>query len=654
MAREFDRFVAAPIGTGLAVADSGLTLTTTLPSLDIQRTARGAIAHSTGQHGVEFAFWGDAALAAAIGLVQSSSPLTSAVGQASNSVGWRLDTGEVLLDGTVVATGLTIPTKQQIVGVVFDEQPGGNYVAEFYLGTTMVHSQALSAGASWYFAVSLQAAAAATLFVAVNAGQWPALSPAAQTGWQPAVTYPLTVSIADAHYLSTPTDYPPNHRYEGVIADAGIETIAEVGFWPWSTPTSPRSGAAQFTVRDTSGILDAVDVDTTVSLRLVDAHGSLADGVLLGRYVVDAIDPESDGRWRVRLRDAHDDLDEPVNPGVFLPNIPQLAWKPQPLVLGACASVPYLPANGDGTVGFLADAPLSEVSVVLDRGDALEAGQWSMYGGNQVLLLSPPLGPTVCDVSSIGAGMAPGTLQQMLHQIYSRIRKWSWSSADAAAIDTATGYAGIGFFSESSVSARSATDAMLASYGAAYWKAPDGNLRFVRLIDPDTATAALTLDAASLGEDLLRVPDLAPNLTRRMGYRPNGAPMSAGDFVTDLVDVPVQRRQELMGLYRGLVYSAKPLASRYVAADRRDAMISFFWRQEDAQAEIDRICGLYAVDRYFYRWNIVGQPALTVLPGQVVRVVYPGHGFETGRNLFVAGVQQNRSTGRLSLRLWGA
>ena len=656
MAREYARFASAPIGPGLYADHDGLMLTMLAADLSVNRTARGTVAHSSGSHGVEFVFWGDDALIAAVGLVQASTSLSTFVGNDVGSVGWRFDTGRIALDGTQQAIGITAPVKGGIVGVCFREAAGAAFFADFYRGTTLIHSQSLSAGPSWYFAVSLASTTAGGLVCAVNAGQWPALTAAARAGWQPTPVSVSTLRLSDVHYLTAPTDDPSNTRYEGFIAPSGLDLLSEVGFWPWADAVSPRGGSAQFSVYTPEGLFDAVaGEDVAVAIKTVDAQGALASATQLGRFVLDSVEVEADARMRVRLRDAHDDLDEPVNPGVFLPSIPQLAWQPQPLVIGAVASVPLLPANNDGTVGFMADAPIAAVDAVLDRGDALEAGTWSLTSGNQLLLESPPLGPVIADVSTIGAGMVPASLQLALHQVFSRVRKSAWSSADAAAIDAATGYAGIGYYVGSGAqSARQARDTMLASYGSAAYQATDGTVRCVRLVDPDAVAHSLELDPALLGEDLVVVPDAAPNLTRRMAYRPNAAPMEAGEFVTDLVDVPMQRRQELMGLYRGLVYSARPLAARYAAAERRPPFISLFWHAQDAQSEIDRICGLYAVERNFYRWSIAGQPSLALVPGQIVRVSYPRYGLAAGRNLLVAGIQRNPVTGRVTLRMWGA
>lgn len=658
MARVFDRFDDTTIGPDLIATDGGLLLSTSADALSISRTARGSVFHNAGVHGVELTFYGDAALVAAIGLAQETAVLSAAVGATADSVGWRLDLGEVKLDGATVLTGLPIPAKGDIVAVMLAEEPGPDFYARFYLDGALVGTVALTAGPAWAFAASLSAPVAGELTAALNAGQWPARGDAAYAGWRPVEVATETVRLADMHWMTANDDSPANTRYEGRIASAGVELLQSVGFWPWQDAVSPRGAAAVVTAYDPQGLLAALDVDGTVRVRVRTgaAAGTLAEADDVAQLVLDGIEVIGDDMVRLRLRDAHDDLDEPINPGVFLPNIAALAWQPQPLVIGAVCSVPLLAANGDGTVGFLADSPLAEVSAVLDRGDALEPGTWSVAPGDQQLLLeSPPLGPVLADVSSIGAGMSPATLQQAMHQVFSRIRKSSWNDLDAESIDTATEYQGIGYYVGGAVaSARQARDAMLANYGAACWQDASGLLRFSRLIDPETVAADVDLPQSMVMEDMTWVYDSAPNLTRRMGYQPNAARMSASDFVTDLVDVPMSRRIELMRPYRGMVYSSVPLHFRYAAAERRQPFPSMFFSRADAQAELDRICGLYSVQRRFYSWRGQSQSALSLTPGMVVNVRYDRYGLEGGRNMLVVSVQRNPSTGRFSLRLWGA
>src|SRR5690606_37620305 len=217
------------------------------------------------------------------------------------------------------------------------------------------------------------------------------------------------------------------------------------------------------TVQDV-GVLDSLAAQDVAGVPVAVRLAVGGVPVDVARFALDRIETLDDGRKALHLRDAHDDLDEPANPGQFLPAISALAWRTQPMVIGAVASIPYLGANSDGSVGWLADAPLAHVSAVLDRGDPMGPGTWTLASdGQQILVEQPPVGPVVVDASSIGPGMQPASLQEALHELFDRIGKAAWSSADAAAIDTATGYAGIGFYAGDRVTVREALAAILPS-----------------------------------------------------------------------------------------------------------------------------------------------------------------------------------------------
>ncbi|MGR4897521.1 hypothetical protein ACIPR8_19980, partial [Stenotrophomonas sp. LARHCG68] len=196
--------------------------------------------------------------------------------------------------------------------------------------------------------------------------------------------------------------------------------------------------------------------------------------------------------------------------------------------------------------------------------------------------------------------------------------------------------------------------AILPSYGAGMYQAPDGVLRVARVVAPESvAVPAFEVIADDLAEDLIALPDDAPNLTRRFAYRPNAQALGAADLVSDLVDVPQARRDELTSLFRGQVYAAGPLHPHYRHADVAAPFVSLFWGQGDAQAEADRIVGLYAVMRHFFVLTIRGDQQLDVQPGQVGRVTYPRYGLENGKNVFVRSVERNPTTGDVVLNVWG-
>lgn len=646
------RFASLPIGPGLAALDGGVTLTTTVNAANLNRTARSDVARSSGVVGAEFTFWGDAALLGAIGVVQAGASLAVMVGADAQGVGWRLDDGKVYVGNSQVASGLPAVAKGDIVGVRVDLDAD---TVSFYKGSTLVHSRALPVtGSSWHFAVSMGSAVAGELACAVNSGQWQAAGAAAAAGWDVAPPAPLRIRLSDLDWLDE-----AHSRWEGVVAVQGMQTYAALSFWPWGGNQGAQGGNAQLEVLDPAGVLPA-DADLAglpVAVMLADTAGTLAAATPVARFVVDHVEVRDDVRKLLVLRDAHDDLDRPINRGVFLPSIPALAWRPMPAMIGAVASIPVLLANSDGSVGFLADVGLASVTAVYDRGDPLAPGDWSLDpSGQQLLLANTPVGPVTADGSSIGAGPSPATLQQAITDILGRAGVGAVALGDAAAIDAATGYQGIGYYAGDEQTARQALDRLLPSYGASRWQDGAGALRIARVVDPDTVAdvdLAFDLTGNDLAADLARVPDEAPNLSRRMAYRPNAYIHGAGDLVTDLVDVPPQRRIELTSPTRGIAYSGAPLAERYRHADTAAAVVSCHWRAEDAQAEIDRVCALYAVPRYFYTAPVV-DPDLEVAPGQVGRIAYPQHGMAAGRKLLVVDVLRNPVSGETTLTLWGA
>lgn len=653
------RFATTPIGTGLAALDGGLTLTTLIDAANLARTARSDIALSTGTHGAEFVLWGDADLLAAIGVVKAGVDLDKMVGSDANGVGWRLDAGTVVYNNVAVASGLAVPDKGDIVGVrvLLDTD-----TIEFYNGTTLVHSRALPAsGAPWYFAMSLGSAVAGELVAAVNSGQWRPAGPAAQAGWEAAPAAGIDLRLSDIDYLTAAGDTPAHARHEGIVDTSGIETYQQIHFWPWGGEPPAQGGNAQVQLLDADGLLDALaedDIDgVAVDVRMGTLDGTLAGSDAVARFTTDHLEVIDDSRKTLHLRDAHDALDKPLSRVVFLPSLQALSWRPVPVVIGAVMSVPAIAATEDGSVAFLCDAPLASVSAAYDRGDPLEDADWSLDpSAQQLLLASAPLGPVTADVSSTGIG-TPATLAQALADAFGRVGISAWQSDDADAIDTATGYAGIGYYAGAEETARVAINAMLPSYGAGWYQDSDGVIRLARVIDPDTADdgdLAFDLQASDLAADLGVVPDMAPNLSRRIGYQLNAYVYRAGELVTDLLDVTPARRVQLMSPFRLQAYSAVPMAARYRHADAAPPMLSCLFDAADAQAEIDRICSLYAVPRFFYRWAVRGDASIAPKPGDVGRITYPRYGLAAGMKVLVRDIQRNPATGDAILTLWGA
>ena len=260
--------------------------------------------------------------------------------------------------------------------------------------------------------------------------------------------------------------------------------------------------------------------------------------------------------------------------------------------------------------------------------------------------------------------LVPATLQAIkladyLHQILD-VRAAdvgaAWSLADAQAIDTATGYAGIGVYLGGGETIAQTLDMALASYTACKWCDGAGTIRITRMIAPESVAEvdrAGTIDINALDGDLVPMMDVAPGLTTQMGVRRNCALPSDGDLVAASVNFPLSVRQSMLRTFQQTASSAQPLAGAYRHALYAAPVASCFDQQADGQAEIDRICGIYAQPRWFY----AGPVFLDALPGldlgQVWTLVYPKYGLASGKPVMIIDYQPDLLAGTANIICWG-
>lgn len=232
----------------------------------------------------------------------------------------------------------------------------------------------------------------------------------------------------------------------------------------------------------------------------------------------------------------------------------------------------------------------------------------------------------------------------------------SWSVEDAQAIDTATGYAGLGVYLAGGETIAQALDMALASYTACKWADGSGKLRFTRLFAPEsvaTGARAGAIDTNALGGDLVPALDTAPGLTTQMGVRRNWASFSDGDLVTASLNFPLAVRQSMLRGFQQVASTAQPLAGAYRHALYAPPVASCFDQQADGQAEIDRVAALYTVPRWFYAATV----ELEALPGldlgQVWTLTYPKYGLDTGKPVMVIDFEPDLLANTANIILWG-
>jgi hypothetical protein len=295
MTDTFGRFAATPIGPLLAARDGGLTLATT-GATTLASHARSDFGLDAGTVGVEFAVWGDDAVAALVGFATGPAALNKALGADLASIGWDLAAGRLLQAGGAIATGLPTATHGDIVGlqVVFSTPRQ----LRLYLNGAQILVRELQLSGPLFFAASLAATKAGGLCLAVNAGQWGPRSDAAAAGWRLPSSTASPTRLADVDWLSAPGDSPANVRYEGLVAE-GVNLIQELAFWPWGGDPVSQAAAAECVLVDAEGLLDGMAgtgaSGSSVQILLAPESGMRADAVPAFRCAIEQIEINDDG-----------------------------------------------------------------------------------------------------------------------------------------------------------------------------------------------------------------------------------------------------------------------------------------------------------------------------------------------------------------------
>jgi hypothetical protein len=171
-----------------------------------------------------------------------------------------------------------------------------------------------------------------------------------------------------------------------------------------------------------------------------------------------------------------------------------------------------------------------------------------------------------------------------------------YSSADAQAIDAATGYK-IGLHYDEAPNVLDMLTEVADQWGAVFFTDSTGQIRLRRLTDPDEGTDPVMVAFDESCIDVLSIQienDLAPGLTTKFGGRPNCRPFaSAGDFVTDDVTVPPSLREQLLAPCQYFIDSSVSLARQYDKARTRDRRIYRMDEYDQVVAEGNRSTGLF-------------------------------------------------------------
>ncbi len=248
-----------------------------------------------------------------------------------------------------------------------------------------------------------------------------------------------------------------------------------------------------------------------------------------------------------------------------------------------------------------------------------------------------------------------------------------WSSADAAAIDTAAGYTSLGNYYDQAITIRNSCQPFLDSYAADFFIDRNGVVRIFRLVDPGTITSSGTiaenvilgpvsggsveagLTIGSTQNSMIAMSqDRAPGLTTKAGARFNQSKSSMGDFgSTSLADCPNTTRYLLTQDFQAIASSGAQLSNSYRVAQQAAPLRTCFDSVTEAQTEIDRVCALYTDQRFFYYIPVKADATDIYEIGQAWLLQYPRYDLSAGKNVLICGIAENPITEQLTLICWG-
>src|SRR5690606_26221698 len=233
-----------------------------------------------------------------------------------------------------------------------------------------------------------------------------------------------------------------------------------------------------------------------------------------------------------------------------------------------------------------------------------------------------------------------------------RLTLADYSQADLQAIDTATGFRGIGYYETEPTTPREAMDAAMVGYMACLYEDRAGIIRAARLEAPETLTPKGTITRRDLLRMLDKRVDPMEGLTTHVAYRRNRHVFGdRSELATDPKDVPVNYVREVTRKHRRLVTTGAALAPAYSRKERQPPLETLLDDPADAEACADHMASLAAVERAFYT-ILVPDGTLYEL-AECWTLKYPRYGLDEGIPCIVVEIFEDPVTREAEITLWG-
>lgn len=497
--------------------------------------------------------------------------------------------------------------------------------------------------------------------------------------------------VSTCGYVTGPADTPANTVYDAQISDAG--SFAASFFGTGRTMGQAEVGYGDLVLANADGALDdwldyAFDGRPIVVRRIEGRNAPFSSAVTVMTGTVQSLD-STNARTSLRLRiyDRRLVLDKPLQTnryggtttsgGPTADGNEDLKDKIKPLVFGRVFSVPATPVNPFDLIYQVHDGAVASIQAY-DGGYSLQAGSdYTTVAALQAATIVPGTFATAKNLGLFRLGYSPAfdvtadvvegsTLAArypaaIATRIMSRMGLTSSDrgSASFTALDAAAPVE-CGIYLDSETNALDAINTVLSSVGGAIVPDASGVFQAGRISVPASPVQTLTMhDVLADGGDqgggsfgVIANPDTdggVPVWRVVIKYRQVHQVQDRSRTAGALTD---EQRAFLAAEWREVVAEDAAIKTLHPLATEI-TLETAIANQADAQGEANRLLGLYGVNRFVLSVDapIVDVTAATL--GACVNAVLPLGSFADGKTMLVIGRNDQRSTERTTLTLWG-
>jgi hypothetical protein len=323
----------------------------------------------------------------------------------------------------------------------------------------------------------------------------------------------------------------------------------------------------------------------------------------------------------------------------------------RPVCFGWCWSVPGVLVNRSINEYHVHDEAFVDVTSVYDRGvDVIYTTHTTSF-----TLSKDPDGSVVADVKGQSDGNSPADYIREPRECFEYILdKIGYTNFDTDSLDDLEPKSGahganytplLGYYqdNDSAMLAADVMQWMCDSFTGWYYTAPDGELKFGYLKEPES-TADVSLDESNISGGINIFNDTAPNLKTRVGAARNWYVYDEDQVAPGASE---SDRINLSSAHRKIRESSTAVHPFYPSTSEvHDTLLR---GSGNAASESDNICNLWAVKRKFY--NLDSDTGADI--GQTVKVTHPRYGLDSGVNLLCLGYELELILNSYRLTLWG-